>query len=363
MTKILTFFISVCLFVYSCEDPGKTKDDAEKNAAANDTAQIGKLNEALKKCEVAFQVFRVAADRPGVITGRRGTKISIRPSDLITESGKPLGENIEVELKELTNQGQLLRSNAQTVCDGKILVSGGAYFIGMTSNGERLKLKEGKSLSVQFPQLSDKEMALFYGERDNMGQMNWQRAPDTLKAAQQPPVASKIKDTTYTSYITWDDDKKSDIDKIADYVDSGYKPTPEEKEKNVKQRKNYVVSQKVYDEIGIGKLGWINCDRFLEVDKRTDLYAAFNPQDSVKNANVYLVFKDINSVIQGHYYSDKSPQFANMPIGYKARLIAYTVKDEKVFAYSTDLTITKGQKLILNLKEVSDKDFKKLVSN
>jgi hypothetical protein len=52
-----------------------------------------------------------------------------------------------------------------------------------------------------------------------------------------------------------------------------------------------------------------------------------------------------------------------MPTGYKARLIAYTVKDEKVFAYSTSLTITKGQKITLNLKEINDKDFKKLIRN
>ncbi|MBK9485177.1 MAG: hypothetical protein IPO01_08150 [Chitinophagaceae bacterium] len=203
-------------------------------------------------------------------------------------------------------------------------------------------------------------MALFYGQRNDLGQMNWQKATVTFKVT-KPEVNTTT--TWDTSYIVWDDEKKSDIEKIMDYVDSGYNPTPEEKERSIKQRKNYAVSQKVYDKIGISKLGWINCDRFLDVDNTTELYATFNPQDSVKNANVYLVFKDINSVIQAYYYSDKSPQFENIPIGYKARLIAYTVKDEKVFAYSTGLTITKGQKLTLNLKEINDKDFKKLISN
>ena len=90
------------------------------------------------------------------------------------------------------------------------------------------------------------------------------------------------------------------------------------------------------------------------------LYVNFNEQDNVINANIYLVFKDINSVIQAYYYADNLPQFENIPVGYKVRLIAYTVKNEKVFAYSTDLTIAKGQKLNLDLKEITEKDFKKL---
>jgi hypothetical protein len=361
MTKTLTIFISVCFLICSCNNPKTTKDNADQNNSTNDKADITKLNDALKKYEEPSQLIKVSANKSSIVTGRKGTKISINPNDLVTVSGKPLGQSIEVELKELTNQGQLLSSNAQTISDGKLLISGGAYFIGMTSNGEQLKLKEGKNLSVQFPKLSDKEMALFYGQRNDLGQMNWQKATETFKTTRPPASTQPGTDTTKTASDYTE--RKSDIEAIMDYVDSGYNPTPEEKERNIKQRKNYIVSQKVYDEIGISKLGWINCDRFWEVENTTELYASFNPQDSIENANVYLVFKDINSVIQAYYYSDKSPQFENMPVGYKARLIAYTVKDEKVFAFSTDLTITKGQKLTLNLKEISDKDFKKLISN
>jgi hypothetical protein len=357
MTKTLTFFLTVCLLIFSCDIPKTKKGNTDQNNSQNYKAEITKLNNILKKHEEPSQVFKVTVDKPSVLTGRKGTKISINPNDLTTESGKPLGQTIEVELKELINQGQLLSSNAQTISDGKLLISGGAYFIGMTSNGEQLKLKEGRSLSVQFPKLSEKEMALFYGQRNDLGQMNWQIATETLKWT-RPPIDTQLSDSASEN-----PNRKSDIEAIMDYVDSGYNPTPEEKEKNIQQSKNYIVSQKVYDEIGLSKLGWINCDRFWEVENTTELYASFNPQDSIKIANVYLVFKDINSVIQANYYSDKSPQFENMPIGYKARLIAYTVKNEKVFAYSTHLTITKGQKLTLNLKEINDNDFKKLIRN
>ena len=358
MTKILTLFITLCILFISCNNPTTTREIPAQNNSVDDKADIGKLNDALKKYEEPSQKSKVSADKPSVVTGRKGTKISINPNDLVSESGKPLGQNIEVELKELTNQGQLLRTNAQTVSDGKLIVSGGAYFIGMTSNGEQLKLKKGKNLNVQFPKISDKEMALFYGQRNDFGQINWQKATETFKSKPEQPKPAN------DSIVKIRKKSKSDIDAIMDYVESGdTTTTQEERETIVKKQKEYKVSQKVYDEIGIAKLGWINCDRFLEVEDKTDLYAVFKPQDSVKNANVYLVFKDINSVIQSYYYSAKLPPFENLPVGYKAKLIAYTVKDEKVFAYSKDLTITKGLKLILNLKEINDKEFKKLISD
>jgi hypothetical protein len=258
MIKTLTFFISICFLICSCNYSKTTKDTADQNNSANDKADFTKLNDSLKKYEEPSQIIKVSADKPSVLTGRKGTKIFIDPEDLVTESGKPLGQNIEVELKELTNQWQLLRTNAQTVSDGKLLVSGGAYFIGITSNGEQLKLKEGKTLNVQFPKLSDKEMSLFYGQRNEIGQINWKQATETFKTSQLP-VQQKT-DTIRK--------RKSDIDAILDYVDSGYNPSPEEKERNIKQHKNYVVSQRVYDAVGISKFGWINCDRFLEVENK-----------------------------------------------------------------------------------------------
>ena len=357
MTKTLTLFISVCFIICSCNNPKTTKGNADQNNSTNYKADIAKLNDALKKYEEPSQVIRVSTDKTSVVTGRKGTKISINPNDLVTESGKPLGQTIEVELKELTNQSQLLRTNAQTISDGKLLVSGGAYFIGMTSNGEQLKLKDGKTLNVQFPKLSDKEMALFYGQRDDLGQINWQKATETFKTTQPPATTKPAADTIKTK-------RKSEIESILDYVDgTDTTTTPEDREKYAKWQRETKIAQKLYDQVGLNKLGWINCDRFLEVEDKTELYVDFNSKDSIQSANVYLVFKDINSVIQAYFYSDKSLQFDNLPVGYKTRLIAYTIKNEKVFAYSNDLTISKGQKLTLDLKEITEQDFKKIISN
>ncbi len=230
----------------------------------------------------------------------------------------------------------------------------------MTSNGEQLKLKDGKTLNVQFPKLSDKEMFLFYGQRNDIGQMNWQKAPETFKYS-KPQIQANSE--TIDIPVESNPKRKSDIEAILDYVDGGDTTTEEGKKQVAQWKAEAVVEKKLYDAVGLTKLGWINCDRFLETENKTDLYVNFNSKDSVKSANIYLIFKDINSVTQGYFYSDKSPQFGNLPVGYKTKLIAYTVKNEKVFAYSNDLTVTKGQKLTLDLKEITEKDFKKLLNN
>lgn len=232
MTKALALLISVGFLISGCDNPKTPQDVTDPNNATHNKADIGKLNDALKKYEEPAQVFKVAASKPSIITGRKGTKIRINPADLVTESGKPLGQTINVELKELTNQGQLLRTNAQTVSDGKLLVSGGAYFINLTSDGEQLKLQAGKNLAVRFPKLSDKEMALFYGQKNDLGQLNWQKAPGIFKATRQLQPAA---DTAIHRNTKHANSNKADIDAIFEYIERGDTTmTPEERAKVAK---------------------------------------------------------------------------------------------------------------------------------
>jgi len=373
MKNICNLFIGIGMLIFSCDNPNTQIKDAEEQTLSSAIADISKLNDALKKFEEPSQNFKVGTNKPSIITGRKGTKIAINPNDLIRESGNSLGKNIEVELKELTNQTDLLCANAQSVSDGKLLISGGAYYIGMTSNGENLKLKEGKTLNVQFPKISNKEMELFYGERNDLGQMNWINTNENFKVIEKVQIKSEsVKSVNKTK-------RKSEIDAILDYVETGDTTTTAEgraraveweKENKIqqqkaeeelkKQQREFELNQNLYDDIGIIKLGWINCDRFLNAESETDMIVSINPENRLQSANIYLIFKEINSVAQGYFFSDKEFQYKYLPIGYKARLIAYSIKDEKVYAFSTDLTIIKNQKLSILLKETNEKDFKKL---
>ncbi len=361
MTRTSIFLILFGLLIYSCSNPKTADNTSDKIGFTNNKTDLDKLNEILTSHDDVSQKIIIPSDKSTIVTGQRGTKIFINPKDLETQDGQSFGKNIEVELKELTNTGELLRANAQTISNDSILVSGGAYYIAITSNGEQLRLKNGMSLKVQFPKLSNNEMTLFYGQRDNLGRMNWQKSnkkfEQNVESARAKLGIALMPQPTRSTRLEYSEGNFNQKEH-AEEDDSTI--SPEVKVRNYKDRK---IAQKVYDETELTKLGWINCDRFLETELKTDLYVSFSPNDSLKYANVYLIFKDINSVIQADFYSDESPQFDNLPIGYKTKLIAYTVKNEKILAYSKDLTISKGQKMNLDLREMSSTEFKKLIRN
>jgi hypothetical protein len=179
VNRLLGLLIIAIFGLTSCDNK-QTTSESKKSADAR--TELEKINSAYKQYEGPSQIFKVSADKATQINGKQGTIISINADDLMTENGQPLGKSIEVELKELTNQEQLLRANAQTTSNGQLLVSGGAYYVNMTSDGQQLKLKEGKTLSVEFPKLSNSEMSLFYGQRDSLGQLNWQQAEQKFES-------------------------------------------------------------------------------------------------------------------------------------------------------------------------------------
>ncbi|WP_303316449.1 energy transducer TonB [Flavivirga abyssicola] len=122
-----------------------------------------------------IQNFQVAVDSIIEIVGEKGTVIQFNPKDLETSSKKPfVADSLSIELIELINKQDLLLANAETVSNGKWLVSGGAFKIDIRVNGKPLVLKEGKTINVQFPKNTLEDgMQIFYGARDEENNMNW----------------------------------------------------------------------------------------------------------------------------------------------------------------------------------------------
>ena len=122
------------------------------------------------------QSFKVKTDSIIEIKGNKGTAIRFAPKDLNTNSNKKFtDDSLQIELIELTSQQDLLLANAQTVSNGKWLVSGGAFKINIKDiKGQPLLLSKGKTIDVQFPiNTNENDMKLFYGQRNKGGEMNW----------------------------------------------------------------------------------------------------------------------------------------------------------------------------------------------
>jgi len=94
----------------------------------------------------------------------------------------------------------------------------------------------------------------------------------------------------------------------------------------------------------VGKLGWINCDRFIEYEEKVDLIVDVNESPDLK---LKLAFRNINGVLKPKIKNDKYV-FYGVPVGEEATLIGIKTSDEKIEASIEPLTISDNP--IKNLK-------------
>lgn len=310
-----------------------------------------KFCDFFKTYEEPSQFYTVPALQEKEVKGNAGTIISVNPEDLTTLSNQPVEKPIEVELKELTKQEHLLQSNAQTVCKGRLLVSGGAYYVNLKSDGQQLKLKPGRALSIKFPKLTEAPMSLFTGYRDSLGQMQWQQRNQTFKpnGLQQ----------------AWRDSRSYSIQYDGDILEIDTLPKRKPKQKTEQEKQKDKAYEKLYAAMEVQSLGWINCDRFLSIPDKTTLSIQLDSKTAVPFASFYLIFDDINSIIQSHYGAIpkgvSNPGFQNIPVGAKARLVAFSLKNEKLLAYTTNITIKKNETMTVSLKDVSEEELRRLL--
>jgi hypothetical protein len=336
---LLVFIGAITFVLISCN---RNQKNIKENSLLDIKSKIKEINDNLAIYEEPSQTFKIIGGKPTKVIGKFGTIISINPKDLVREDGKSLNNNIELELKEMINQEQLLRTNAQTLSNGQLLVSGGAYYINLTSNGHQLKLKDGKNLSVEFPKITNDEMTLFFGKRDSLGQINWQQSEKNIK----------LKPKRKVKFVS----KEEKLPMTINGVVFGYvKPTKQQRKEIDEQMKNLENEKLVYEAIQINKLGWINCDRFATIKNKTKMTCIFNPKDRIEIAKLYLVFKEINSVMSSNYFlidnNEHPPCFDNIPVGENVKLIAFYFKKGKTYSFNSDFTIAMTDTVNINFKE------------
>lgn len=362
MKKLIGIFIVATLALTSCNNQQPKTEAADiKQVQVDPKQEFAKLNEFLRKFDEPSQTFKAPTNKLIKVKGKQGTIIYINPSDLETESGQPIGKDVEIELKELSSQQQLLRANAQTVSDGQLLVSGGACFINVTSDGQKVKLKDGKTYSVALPKLSDDEMTLYYGQRDSSDKMNWKQADQKFEVTKPKGDSIKSYEAIIVSGL-----RRKDTSRVA-MKDMSKEEVQQEIEKNERENK---VSNKVYQPVAINQFGWINCDRLFQQDApRTNIqFAIVNKAEEVNYVNVYLIFSDIKSLMQSSYYVEDNKieknDFDNIPVGTSVKFLAVCYQHEKIFAVLTDNTkVTSNQNEKLLLKEMSETEFDKLMKS
>jgi hypothetical protein len=106
----------------------------------------------------------------------KGHKILFNPNSFVTLGGQPVTGNVDIEVRELTTAAEMILSDRPTVSNGKILESGGVFYIRATQNGQELKLAPGAFVKIDLPASSGsmQGMQVFNGQVTPDNSINWE---------------------------------------------------------------------------------------------------------------------------------------------------------------------------------------------
>lgn len=309
-------------------------NDQGKKVQINPLDELEQVDNLLSEIAEKPQQLTAPSDKKATVAGAKGTVIHVDPNLLETVDGSPLGDNIQIELLEMTDYLSMLLNNTQTVSNGQILVTGGAYYINMTSNGKQLKMKRGKGLEIEFPKLTDDEMGLFLGERDSLGQINWKENEQKFESS----------DTDKTRNISIP-------------MPTGYPSVTDTLAHNSMTEKE----RETYKAVEIMNFGWINCDRFLNDPTPKRNIELIVTNDTISGARFYAVFEDINSIMTEYYYRDYRPAFKNIPEGRQLKIFALSVIDDKPYFFETSVNTSIDKQVQVTFSESTHADIKKKI--
>lgn len=380
----------------------------------------------------AMQKYTLDAGKTGVITGRKGLRVTFQPDDLEYPDGTTPTGAIDVQLLELTNYNELFRANAATVSGGRLLASGGSYFIGMSSGGLPLRIRPKHYINVEFPKLYDGEMELFYGQRDQNNAMNWTPAGSALVANPSltaPREDIRFSDTSagtnflldmregeYTPHyfrsmkdVVYYYDQAMTIENLVKklnaretrlvidtvynwpkdlptgrWIDSNHltrvygpmytywlisasaKKRKEERMARLKEwrcraeeewKTNSLVGQiqKYYAPSVIGRLGWINCDRYYNQPAAPDVELDIPITMTNRQLNYFIVFPSINGLLNQNLFlsPEQQPRLSQLPNDAPVTLVGFIKKDSLVYRCQANFTPGRVKRVKLDFTEIS----------
>ena len=272
------------------------------------------LDQEIQKLGDSIQIFTVTLGKTDTIVANNGTRLIIRPNTFMFNDGQDTKEPIQIELKEIFDKSDMILSGLGTLSDGRLIESFGMIYLSATFDGKELKLKENSSIAVSIPNKRKGDAGeLFYGVQTN-SIVNWK-------------YASTTNDTTE--------------------VVEAYTQLPDEG--------GGKFELPIFYEFEIKNLGWINCDRFIEITDKVDLEIELKTSN---HAIGYLIFADINSVIQLTFNEKGIAIVENLPKDYSADVIVIDKIDKTCMWTKQNLKIGVKSKVTLETRKINEEELK-----
>lgn len=271
----------------------------------------------------------IDAYHPDDIYCDEGTIIHFPDNAFVYEDGSEIKcTQVAIYVTEFYTIADILAAGLTTTSNKRTLASAGMVYIEAKCHGEKLKLKPNKQVTVKMPSTyPDKTMKAFSGNLNN-------------------------------GIVDWKVNGSIAIEAIESVPDSGVADSPErfgdyELEGRGEYQEGYIMK--------LSKLGWINCDRFYNTEKPTNLIVK---ADSIEKTFVALVFKEMKSVLPGYEFSNHSVEFKSIPSGQEVSVLAYRVneKTKLVQVGQQDVVLGDTSLVQLNMESMNMNDFKNLLS-
>jgi hypothetical protein len=268
----------------------------------------------------------VNAERGGIITTPDNVTVEFQPNSCVTKNNRPCTGTLKVEVLVLRKKGEFLLNNVPTVSGGKQLVSGGAVRVKVTQNGEEVFASRTAPYKVRFQPTTalDNTMKLFEGKELGRFNFDWVAIPSNAPNAPR----------------------------LTALIDSSQG-----------QRKS------IY-ELGLDRFSWINCDRFSgDSTNLTNKFCVALPDTFTnQNTNVYLVFKDINSVVS-LLGNGPTKQFCvpsyyrGLPIGKLVNIISVSTFKDRIYVGKKEVSIAANSVIQVAPTSMTKEAAKELISN
>jgi cytochrome c2 len=120
------------------------------------------------------QVFTINGGKDTVIETKNGIIISIPANAFLNATGDAVTSELELEIKEALNPFDIMKAGLSTTSEGKLLETGGMFYINARKDAKNLDMDKSKGLYVSIPDNHpEKSMLLFDGKRLSNGQIDW----------------------------------------------------------------------------------------------------------------------------------------------------------------------------------------------
>lgn len=176
----LASLLSLFAIITSCKNEGSKSSLQEEKK--NEIVALFASNDPYERVRqlVGTQIFKVKLEQTEFLVGKKGTVLQVEPNSFVYEDGTPVKGEVEIELGEIMTMSDFIKSGISTLSDGKMLTSGGTFFIEAKQGDKKLKINPKTGMRLIIPAIrKEKDMKLFDGEltpNSPNGSINWKLA-------------------------------------------------------------------------------------------------------------------------------------------------------------------------------------------